>query len=58
MADEKSIEQLLEEQNQLIHELLQRPTESQEQRFARMAHEWDAKKGVVGRFLWQNPYRR
>lgn len=58
----KRVEQLLEEQNALLREqnkLLERgPIESQEVRFARMANEWDKKQGAVGRFLYQNPYRR
>ena len=62
MVEKKTVEELLEEQNALLrqqNELLARaPTESQEQRFARMADTWDKRQGAAGRFLWQNPYRR
>jgi hypothetical protein len=58
---EKTVEQLLAEQNDLLRQqnrLLERgPIEPQQVRFARLADTWDKQQGAWGRFLWKNPYR-
>ena len=54
----KEQNRLLAEQNKLLKSIADKSSETQSQRFARMADTWDKRQGAVGRFLWVNPYRR